>query len=74
MDDMEETERRREDRRQDHDTAAQINEASALKRAFGSDAAERFLKLRGINDEVAREALLENYDRRQQARRARAAS
>ena len=74
MDDMEETERRREDRRQDHDPAAQINEASALKRAFGSDAAERFLKLRGINDEVAREALLENYDRRQQARRARAAS
>ena len=74
MDDMEETERRREDRRQDHDTAAQVNEATALKRAFGSDAAERFLKLRGINDELAREALLENYDRRQQARRARAAS
>ena len=74
MDDMEETERRREDRRQDHDTAAQVNEATALKRAFGSDAAERFLKLRGINDELAREALLENYDRRQLARRARAAS
>ena len=68
---MEETERRQEDRRQDHETAAQVEEAAALKRAFGSDAALRFLKLRGINDELAQEALLENYDRRQAARRAR---
>ncbi len=74
MENMDDNERRGEDRRQDHETAAQVNEASALKRAFGSDAAERFLKLRGINDEVAREALLENYDRRQQVRRARSAS
>ncbi len=69
---MDETERRQEDRRQDHETAAQLHEAAALKRAFGSDAAQRFLKLRGINDELAQEALLENYDRRQAARRARA--
>ncbi len=68
---MEETERRQEDRRQDHETAAQVEEAAALKRAFGSDAALRFLKLRGINDELAQDALLENYDRRQAARRAR---
>jgi hypothetical protein len=63
--------RRQEDRRRDHETAAQVSEAAALKRAFGGDAAERFLKLRGINDELAREALLENYDRRQASRRAR---
>lgn len=69
---MEETERRQEDRRQDHETAAQVEEAAALKRAFGSDAALRFLKLRGIDDELAQDALLENYDRRQAARRARA--
>lgn len=68
---MDDTERRQEDRRQDHETAAQVEEAAALKRAFGSDAALRFLKLRGINDELAQEALLENYDRRQQARRSR---
>ncbi|MFP5391053.1 MAG: hypothetical protein ACLGI6_05850 [Gammaproteobacteria bacterium] len=69
MDEMDE-ERRVEDRRQDHETAAQLQEAADLKRAFGSDAAERFLKLRGINDELAREALLENHDRRQAERRA----
>ena len=68
---MDATEHRQEDRRQDHETAAQVEEAAALKRAFGSDAALRFLKLRGINDELAQEALLENYDRRQQARRNR---
>ena len=71
---MEDSERRHEDRRQDHDTAAQLHEALALQRAFGSDAAQRFLKLRGIADEVAQDALIESYDRRQAARRARLAA
>lgn len=68
---MDENERRREDRRQDPETAAQVTEASALQRAFGSDAAQRFLKLRGIGDQLAQDLVLENYDRRQLARRQR---
>lgn len=68
---MEDNERRQEDRRQDHETATQVHEAIALQRAFGSDAAQRFLKLRGIDGELAQNALLESYDRRQAARRAR---
>ncbi len=50
---MDDTERRHQDRRQDEDTASQITEAAALNRAFGSDAAQRFLKLRGIGDRLA---------------------
>ncbi len=68
---MDENERRKEDRRQDQETASQVAEAAALQRAFGSDAAQRFLKLRGINDELAQNLVLENYDRRQLARRQR---
>ncbi|MES2324817.1 MAG: hypothetical protein V4633_21370 [Pseudomonadota bacterium] len=71
---MDDTERRAQDRRQDVDTAAQISEAAALNRAFGSDAAQRFLKLRGIGDQLAQDLLIENYDRRQQARRERIAA
>ena len=71
---MEENERRQQDRRQDHETAAQLHEAIALQRAFGSDAAQRFLKLRGIPDEIAQDALIEAYDRRQAARRGRNSS
>lgn len=67
---MDEMERRQGERRQDQETASQISEAAALQRAFGSDAAQRFLKLRGIGDQLAQDLLLENYDRRQQARRA----
>ena len=66
---MDENERRKQERRQDHDTAAQISEAASLQRAFGSDAAQRFLKLRGIGDQLAQDLLIENYDRRVQARR-----
>ena len=66
---MDENDRRQHERRQDHDTASQITEAAALQRAFGSDAAQRFLKLRGIGDQVAQDLLIENYDRRQKARR-----
>ncbi len=66
---MDENERRHHERRQDHETASQITEAAALQRAFGSDAAQRFLKLRGIGDQVAQDLLIENYDRRQKARR-----
>lgn len=68
---MDENERRGDDRRQDPETAAQVTEASALQRAFGSDAAQRFLKLRGIGDQLAQDLVLENYDRRQLARRQR---
>jgi len=71
---MDETERRGEDRRQDHEKASQVHEAIALQRAFGSDAALRFLKLRGIDGEIAQNALLESYDRRQAARRTLLAS
>jgi hypothetical protein len=70
---MDEMERRTHERRQDQDTASQITEAAALQRAFGSDAAQRFLKLRGIGDQLAQDLLIENYDRRQQARRERLA-
>jgi len=66
---MDDTERRQQDRRQDEGTAMQITEASALNRAFGSDAAQRFLKLRGIGEQMAQDLILENYDRRQSARR-----
>ena len=66
---MDESDRRQEDRRQDHETAAQVHEAIALQRTFGSDAAQRFLKLRGIDGEIAQNAVLESYDRRQAARR-----
>ena len=68
---MDENDRRHDERRQDHDMAAQVHEAIALQRAFGSDAAQRFLKLRGIDGEIAQNALLESYDRRQAARRAK---
>ena len=61
-----------DDRRQDHDTAAHVAEAAGLKRAFGNDAAQRFLRLRGIHDDLAAEALLENHDRRKNQRRASA--
>lgn len=71
---MDEIERRSHERRQDHDTASQITEAAALQRAFGSDAAQRFLKLRGIGDQLAQDLLIENYDRRQMARREQLAS
>ena len=71
---MDENERRAQERRQDKETATQITEAAALQRAFGSDAAQRFLKLRGIDDQLARDLVLENYDRRQLARRMRLAA
>ena len=66
---MDDTERRQQKRRLDQETATQITEAAALNRAFGSDAAQRFLKLRGIGDQMAQDLIMENYDRRRQARR-----
>lgn len=66
---MDQMDRRADDRRQDHDTAAVVSEALACQRAFGNDAAQRFLKMRGIEGEVAQQALLDNYDRRKQIRR-----
>lgn len=66
---MDQTNRRADDRRQDIDTAAVVSEALACQRAFGNDAAQRFLKMRGIEGEVAQQALLDNYDRRKEIRR-----
>ena len=66
---MDQMDRRAEDRRQDHDTAAVVSEALACQRAFGNDAAQRFLKMRGIEGDVAQQALLDNYDRRKAVRR-----
>ena len=66
---MDQMNRRADDRRQDHDTAAVVSEALACQRAFGNDAAQRFLKMRGIEGDVAQQALLDNYDRRKQIRR-----
>lgn len=66
---MDQMDRRADDRRQDHDTAAVVIEALACQRAFGNDAAQRFLKLRGVEGEVAQQALLDNYDRRKEIRR-----
>lgn len=74
IDDLQDERRASDDRRRDHDTAAHVAEAASLKRAFGNDAAQRFLRLRGINDDLAAEALLENNDRRKEQRRARAAA
>lgn len=71
---MDENERRQHDRRQDHETASKVSEAAALQRAFGSDAAQRFLKLRGIGDQLAQDLLIENHDRRQLARREKRAA
>lgn len=66
---MDQMDRRADDRRQDHETAAVVSEALACQRAFGNDAAQRFLKMRGIEGDVAQQALLDNYDRRKQIRR-----
>lgn len=66
---MDQMNRRADDRRQDHDTAAVVSEALACQRAFGNDAAQRFLKMRGIEGDVAQQALLDSYDRRKQIRR-----
>jgi hypothetical protein len=71
---MDQMERRQDDRRQDAQTAAVVGEALACQRAFGCDAAQRFLKMRGIEGEVAQQALLDNFDRRRQNRRARTPS
>ena len=69
---MDQMDRRADDRRQDLATAGAVNEAIAFQRAFGNDAAQRFLKMRGIEGEVAQQALLDNYDRRQAIRRTEA--
>ena len=69
---MDQMDRRADDRRQDHDTAAAVSEALACRRAFGNDAAQRFLKMRGIEGDIAQQALLDNYDRRKEIRRAAA--
>lgn len=39
--------------RADRKTEAEIREALAMKRAFGDDTARRFLKLRGIDPDLA---------------------
>jgi hypothetical protein len=66
---MEDSERRGPDRRQDLETATQLSKALEVRRAFGSDAAERYLALRGIVGEVAQLAIIEANDRRRAERR-----
>jgi hypothetical protein len=66
---MDDSERRGQDRRQDHETAAQVHKALEVRRAFGSDAAQRYLELRGIVGEGAQLAIIEANDRRQAERR-----
>lgn len=69
---MDQIERRADERRQDIQTADAVGEALAFQRAFGNDAAQRFLKMRGIEGDVAQQALLDNYDRRRANRRTEA--
>jgi hypothetical protein len=45
------------ERRHDSDTAGQIEEALRMQDAFGNDVAQRYLKLRGISDELAQRVL-----------------
>lgn len=39
--------------RTDHKTETEVREALAMKRAFGLDTARTFLKLRGVNPDLA---------------------
>ncbi|MES2148659.1 MAG: hypothetical protein V4508_02595 [Pseudomonadota bacterium] len=57
------------DRRQDYDSAEKIKQALQMQEAFGFDVAQRFLKLRGIGDEVAQRTLIGKYEQRQRERR-----
>jgi hypothetical protein len=66
---MDDSERRGPDRRQDLETAAQVHKALEVRRAFGNEAAQRYLELRGIVGEVAQLAIIEANDRRQAERR-----
>ncbi len=70
---MDDSERRAQDRRQDHQTADQVRTALELRRSFGNDAAQRYLALRGIVGEVAQLAVIEAGDRRRAERRREAA-
>ena len=45
------------DRRHDHDTANKIDEALRVQQAFGDDVAQKYLKLRGIGEEIAQRVL-----------------
>jgi hypothetical protein len=45
------------DRRHDHDTASKIDEALRVQQAFGNDVAQKYLKLRGIGEEIAQRVL-----------------
>ncbi len=50
--------------RTDSQTEQQIREALAMKRAFGDQAAEKFLKLRDVDQALARRVLTEPERRR----------
>ena len=52
------------ERRQDHETANHIAEAVRLKRAFDFNTGARFLRMRGVADTVASDALAGQYERR----------
>lgn len=43
--------------RKDKETEAKIQQAITMKSAFGDDAARRFLKMRGVNPDLAERVL-----------------
>jgi hypothetical protein len=43
--------------RKDKETEAKVREALTMKNAFGDDAARRFLKLRGVDPDLAERIL-----------------
>ena len=45
------------DRRHDTETASKIDEALRMQEAFGNDVAQKYLKLRGIGEEIAQRVL-----------------
>jgi hypothetical protein len=49
--------------RTDHKTEAEVREAMAMRRAFGLDAAREFLKLRGVDQELANRVIEAKPDR-----------
>lgn len=52
---------------EERETVSQVEEKMRLRRAFGDDVAQRFLRLRGIDNEVMRDAVLVRYAMRQAA-------
>lgn len=52
---------------EERETVISIDEQMRLRRAFGDDVAQRFLRLRGIHGDVMQDAVLARYAMRQAA-------